>query len=474
MEHALEELQVTLVAALLAIDLEHAPRRPRVHRRIHVAERPLVGGHLPVRMHVPLARQQHELLLRELCIDQCERQRVERQIPRRVPRVFPLVRHRDDVGVVQMIPLPVAAVLALRRRRNLRLVAFQPLGYVEIEELLAPDHSGERLPLHQLAIGVAQVGLDAGEELVGLANARGADRIEVRERSLVRRLRQSRADLNGGAAGHVESIPRSGFGAGERGIHCVHAVADHTFVKCVFDVAGVGNAVEPVSVRLVVGEKKSGPIVDVPVVIPRLLVMHFDVRILQPHARPRSAVAPGPGIAKAQLRQDVQRCDLGAAIVNRDAHQHVVDMRLRVLDEHIEVAVLIEHPCVGQLVFWLGARAALAFLHEQGIRIRALRILVEHLQVRVRRRRVEVVVELLHVLAMIAFAVRQAEQALLEDRVAAVPQRQRQDAARDRRSRPCRPRPSGRRGCARDRAESSPTRRRSRCSPRARCPTAAR
>ncbi len=110
------------------------------------------------------------------------------------------------------------------------------------------------------------------------------------------------------------------------------------------------------------------------------------------------------------------------------------------------------------------------------VRELALRILVEHLQVRVRRRRVEVVVELLHVLAVVALAVGEPEQPLLEDRVAAVPERERQaeallvvgEAAR------CRLRPSDRRGCARDRAGSSPRRCRAGCSPRAPCPTAAR
>jgi hypothetical protein len=41
-------------------------------------------------------------------------------------------------------------------------------------------------------------------------------------------------------------------------------------------------------------------------------------------------------------------------------------------------------------------------------------------------RGVEIVVELLHVLAVVAFAVRQAEQALLQDGIAPVPQRDRQ------------------------------------------------
>ena len=107
-EDALEKLEIALVAALLSVDLKDAPRGPGVHRRVHVAERPLVGGKLPVRVHVPLAREQHELLLRELRIDERERQAVKREIPGGVPGVFPLVRHRDHVVVHEVIPIGVA------------------------------------------------------------------------------------------------------------------------------------------------------------------------------------------------------------------------------------------------------------------------------------------------------------------------------------------------------------------------------
>ena len=84
------------------------------------------------------------------------------------------------------------------------------------------------------------------------------------------------------------------------------------------------------------------------------------------------------------------------------------------------------------------------------IGIGRLRVLVQILHVRVRRRAVEVEVVLLDVLAVVALAVGQPEQPLLEDRVAAVPQRQREAelllvVARCRRGRP---RPSGRRASA--------------------------
>ncbi len=40
---------------------------------------------------------------------------VKRQIPRRVPRIFPFVRHRDDVGVAQMPPVGIRARACGRR-----------------------------------------------------------------------------------------------------------------------------------------------------------------------------------------------------------------------------------------------------------------------------------------------------------------------------------------------------------------------
>ena len=56
-------------------------------------------------------------------------------------------------------------------------------------------------------------------ELVGFADARGEDRVEVGERPCAARLGQARADLDRAARGDVEVIPRRGLGALVRGIH---------------------------------------------------------------------------------------------------------------------------------------------------------------------------------------------------------------------------------------------------------------
>ena len=99
---------------------------------------------------------QHELLFGEFGIDQRQRHAVKRQIPGGEPGEFPFVGHRHDFAALEMTPVMVAAVLALRRRRRLQFVAAQPAGHVVVIELLGPDQAGEGLPLHAAGIGVVQ------------------------------------------------------------------------------------------------------------------------------------------------------------------------------------------------------------------------------------------------------------------------------------------------------------------------------
>src|ERR1051325_9779023 len=65
LEDSLKEDRVADSTSLL-LDLVNAPGGPRVNWRIHSAKRPLVCSQLSVRVHVPLAQHQHELLFRKL------------------------------------------------------------------------------------------------------------------------------------------------------------------------------------------------------------------------------------------------------------------------------------------------------------------------------------------------------------------------------------------------------------------------
>src|SRR5262249_5308213 len=90
-----------------------------------------------------------------------------------------------------------------------------------------------------------------------------------------------------------------------------------------------------------------------------------------------------------------------------------------------EVAVVVEDTGVEKLILHLGATAAPVGLHQVGVGIGPLRVLIKPFHVGVGRRRVKIKVVLFDVLAVVGFAVGQAEKALFENRVLAVPQRQR-------------------------------------------------
>src|SRR5215467_8832851 len=71
----------TLQPLLLALDLEDTPGSPRLQRRIHIVEVPLVGRQFSVRVHVPRLPQTNQLTLGILSVDERERDRVKRRVP---------------------------------------------------------------------------------------------------------------------------------------------------------------------------------------------------------------------------------------------------------------------------------------------------------------------------------------------------------------------------------------------------------
>ena len=133
LEDALQEQPVAPAAR--PRHLVDAPGGPGVHRRVHVGERELVGRQLPVGVHVPLAREEHELFLGEGGIDAREGDHVEREVPGGVPGIFPGVGQRQHVAVVEMPPVGVAAAAAARGWRWLRRVAVEPVLDDVVEEL---------------------------------------------------------------------------------------------------------------------------------------------------------------------------------------------------------------------------------------------------------------------------------------------------------------------------------------------------
>ena len=103
--------------------------------RIDVAEVPLIRGQLSVGMHVPLAQEQHKLFFGEAGIEKRERNHMKRQVPGRIPRILPVVRHGNHVIVVQVSPIMVAPMQSLLRRWRTRRIAIQPVAHIVMIKL---------------------------------------------------------------------------------------------------------------------------------------------------------------------------------------------------------------------------------------------------------------------------------------------------------------------------------------------------
>ncbi len=138
-----EEIEVRLAAQGLFGAVQEE-RREGVDRGVHVAEVPLVGGHLAVGVQVDPFEHQLHLLLGEVGIDDRERERVKGQVPGRIPGILPLVGHGDDVLVQHVEPLRVPGV-AISGMEGVGVVLVQPVVTVEEVELLAPEHAGDGL-----------------------------------------------------------------------------------------------------------------------------------------------------------------------------------------------------------------------------------------------------------------------------------------------------------------------------------------
>ena len=79
---------------------------------------------------------------------------MEGEVPGRVPGIFPLVRHGDDVAVVHVVPVVVARRLLAGRLERIGAALFEPLVHVVVVELLAPEHARQGLAHDVGLVGV--------------------------------------------------------------------------------------------------------------------------------------------------------------------------------------------------------------------------------------------------------------------------------------------------------------------------------
>ena len=291
-ERALQELDV--LAPEVALHLVEEEGGPGVDGRVHVAEVPLVGRDLPVRVGVEAAQHQQELLLGEVEVDERERDRVERQVPGGVPGVLPLVGHGDDVAVEHVEPLGVPHLPLRRPDERMRLVLLEPGVHVEEVVLLRPEHPGQRLPVDPPLVLAQRGGRDPLVELVGVGQARGERRVEALAERLGRAAvggDKPQADDRRAAGGHVEDVAGRGLRAGLRRVDGLAVPGDDVLVERILDPGrSVRLAPEALGVALVLGEEELRRAVTVERVVAQLRVRGADRSLSLAQARLRRSL----------------------------------------------------------------------------------------------------------------------------------------------------------------------------------------
>src|SRR4051812_36945513 len=104
---------------------------------------------------------------------------------------------------------------------------------------------------------------------------------------------------------------------------------------------------------------------------------------------------------------------LGTPVVHGDLDQQFFGICLGVFDENIEIPIVIEYTSIQQLILEVVPGTLAIRFHEITIWKLPLGILVQILHIGMGRRAVQIEVVLLHVFAMIAFAIRETEETFL-------------------------------------------------------------
>ncbi len=229
-----------------------------------------------------------------------------------------------------------------------------------------------------------------------------------------------------------ESIARCAFRSLLRGIDGLLHTPNHIFMEAIFHVRrSIRIPEHALEIGFVLGEEHLRRAFgqQPPLAVTALLCRnHRGAHEIRNARKLRMPVllSEGPNISKPKRRQEIELRFFRPAIPGRDLDQNIFRRGLGIFHEHIEIAVLIEYARIHELEFLLTLSPLAIFFDELVVREGRLGIFVQVLHVGMRRRRIEVEVILLHVLAMIAFMARQPKQAFLQNMIAPIPKRQRE------------------------------------------------
>ncbi len=254
-EHPGKKLPISFAAVSLLIDEVNLMGSPGMDRRIHITQRPFVRRDLSVGVHVPLPQHENKLFFGKIGVNQRQSNAMKREIPGGVPGELPLVRHGDNVSVVNVSPGAISPPFSgIRRRRNCR-ISDKPVAHDIVIELLAPQKSSEGLAHDVPRIFIRGRRNNRGIELVGLRFSLDECVIKIRSQHLGRRERralllQTQPDGRFLSGCDSEPVADSCFCSLKRGVHCRSLPVDQVAMKRVFH---IGRRVRRVQQAFMVG-----------------------------------------------------------------------------------------------------------------------------------------------------------------------------------------------------------------------------
>src|SRR5215469_4087919 len=203
------------------------------------------------------------------------------EVPGCEPRIFPLVRHRDDIGDNKVSPIAVAPVLPVFRRRRLIRIAIEPMLHIEVIKLFVPQHSGEGLTLYSPNVLVDNASLECGVKGIRLGNAPGKNIIEAARaaRSFLT-AGEPHPDRSAASGRDFAEVESSDFRAFAGSVYRFGIVVDNVFVKRVLEVAWRSTRAEQsVEIGFVVAEQQAIRALEMNLKFAQLRMLSNDVAV---------------------------------------------------------------------------------------------------------------------------------------------------------------------------------------------------
>src|SRR6516225_219211 len=130
---------------------------------------------------------------------------------------------------------------------------------------------------------------------------------------------------------------------------------------------------------------------------------------------------PRPGVSKPEAGKYHDGGGFARPICDSNSHMNIVGRLFCILRNDIEISILGEHPGIAKLVLRKLQTPPAVFLDELIVGECYLGVFIKRLEVRMGRRRVQVVITLFAIFAVIAFRAGESEETFLQDGILSVP-----------------------------------------------------